>query len=161
MLQKCFIDTVVKTSMVLPRNIISNRDAKFTSKFWEAFCEQVGIKMKMSSAYHPQTDGQTERMNRVIIDMIRHYVDPMHNDWDEHLTAAESAINNAHQQSIGTTPFRLRYGQDLLTPRSPTSLRIPKVENPTALHMTGELQERTQGAHQILTGCITASESIC
>ena len=75
--------------------------------------------------------------------MIRHYVDPMHNDWDEHLTAAEFAINNAHQQSIGTTPFRLTYGQDPLTP---TSLRIPKVENPTALHMIGELQERIQRA---------------
>ncbi len=112
-----FIDTVVKHHG-LPRNIIPDRDAKFTSKFWEAFCEQVGIQMKMSSAYHPQTDGQTERMNRVIIDMIRHYVDPMHNDWDEHLTAAEFAINNAHQQSIGTTPFRLTYGQDPLTPVS-------------------------------------------
>ena len=112
-----FIDTVVKHHG-LPRNIVSDRDAKFTSKFWEAFCEQIGIQMKMSSAYHPQTDGQTERMNRVIIDMIRHYVDPMHNDWDEHFTAAEFAINNAYQKSIGTTPFRLTYGQDPLTPVS-------------------------------------------
>ena len=82
--------------------------------------------MNTSSAYHPQTYGQTERMNRVIIDMIRNYVDPTHNDWDEHLTAAEFAINIAHQQSIETTtPFQLTYGQDLLTP---VSLRSPRLK---------------------------------
>ena len=145
-----FINEVVKHHG-LPREIISYRDAKFTSKFWEAFCEQVGIKLKMSSAYHPQTDGQTERINRVIVDMIRHYIDPTHEDWDEHLAAVEFAINNAYQQSIGTMRFRLAYGQDPLTP---ASLRIPKIENPTALKMTGELQERILRA----TTCLEAAQ---
>ena len=127
-----FLDMVFKHHG-LPRNIVSDRDVKFTSSFWTSFCEQVGIKLKMSSAYHPQTDGQTERMNRVIVDMMRHYINPTHDDWDEHLMAIEFAINNAFQQSIGTTPFRLTYGQNPLTP---VSLRIPKVENPTALKVT-------------------------
>ena len=107
-----FLDMVFKHHG-LPRNIVSDRDVKFTSSFWTSFCEQVGIMLKMSSAYHPQTDGQTERMNRVIVDMMRHYINPTHDDWDEHLTAMEFAINNAFQQSIGTTPFRLTYGQGL------------------------------------------------
>ena len=53
----------------LPRNTVSNRDVKFTSSFWTAFCEQVGIKLKMSSAYHPETDGHSERTNRIIVDI--------------------------------------------------------------------------------------------
>ena len=126
---------------------MSDRDAKFTSSFWTSFCAQVGIQLKMSTAYHPETDGQTERMNRVIVDMMRHYISPTHDDWDEHLTAVEFAINNAYQQSVGSTPFRLTYGQNPLTP---VSLRIPKVENPTALQVTQTLQERLQTAKRCL-----------
>ena len=84
-------------------------------------------------------------MNRVIVDMMRHYISPTQDDWDEHLTAIEFAINNAHQQSIGSTPFRLTYGQNPLTP---VSLKIPKVENPTALQVTETLQERLRKAKQ-------------
>jgi len=65
----------------------------------------------MSTAYHPETDGQTKRINKVIV-MMRHYISPTHDDWDEHLTTIEFAINNAYQQSIGITPpvaFRLTY----------------------------------------------------
>ena len=137
-----FLDMVFKHHG-LPSSIVSDRDVKFTSSFWTSFCQQVGIKLKMSTAYHPETDGQTERMNRVIVDMLRHYISPTHDDWDEHLTAIEFAINNAYQQSIGTTPFRLTYGQNPLTP---VSLRIPKVENPIALRVNETLQERLQKA---------------
>ena len=137
-----FLDLVYKHHG-LPQNIVSDRDVKFTSSFWNSFCEQVGVKLSMSSAYHPETDGQTERMNRVIVDMMRHYISPTHDDWDEHLIAVEFAINNAYQQSIGTTPFRFTYGQNPLTP---VSLRIPKIENPAALHVSQSLQERLQRA---------------
>ena len=62
--------------------------------------------------------------------MLRNYIDPTHDDWDEHLTAAEFDINNAYQESIKTTPFMLNYGQNPLTP---TSLRIPRIQNPKVL----------------------------
>ena len=65
----------------------------------------------MSTAYHPQTDGQTERANRVLEEMLRHYVSPTHTDWDEHLDMAEFAINDAWQESVKETPFMLNYGQ--------------------------------------------------
>ena len=74
-----FLDTVLENHE-LPRSILSDRDVNFTSSFWTAFCEQMGIKLKMSSAYHPETDGQTERTNRIIVDMIRHYIGPMQDD---------------------------------------------------------------------------------
>ncbi len=70
----------------------------------------------MSTSFHPQTDGQTERMNRVLEDMLRHYVNPYQNDWDEYLTVVEFAINNAFQTSIQNTPFFLNYGQHPMTP---------------------------------------------
>jgi len=135
-----FLDMVFKNHG-MPNNIVLDRDVKFTSSFWTAFCQQIGIKLKMSTAYHPETDGQTERMNRVIVDMMRHYISPTHDDWDEHLTAIQFAINNAYQQSIGTTPFRLTYGQN---PLIQVSLKIPKVENPIALRVNETLLDRLQ-----------------
>jgi hypothetical protein len=70
----------------------------------------------MSSSYHPQTDGQTERANRTITDMLRAYVSPHHDDWEQHLTAVEFAYNNSVQASTGYTPFYLMYGQNPETP---------------------------------------------
>eukprot|EP00983_Pelagomonas_calceolata_P021546 674918-Pelagomonas_calceolata.AAC.1 len=76
-----------------PENFVTNRDSRFTSIFWKELQEQCDIKSHMSTAYHPQTDGQTERMNRILKDMLRHYVSPQQDDWDTHLAAAEFAIN--------------------------------------------------------------------
>ena len=101
----------------------------------------------MSTAFHPETDGQTERVNRILIEMLRNYIDPTQDDWDEHLTAAEFAINNAYQESIKTTPFMLNYGQNPLTP---ASLRIPRIQNPEALTLNGTLQERLARAKRFL-----------
>jgi hypothetical protein len=100
----------------LPRNVVSDRDRKFTSKFWQELMARLGTKIHMSTAYHPQSDGQTERMNQVLEDMLRHWVNPALDNWDALLDCAEFAINNAQSQSTGTTPFRLNYGYDPLTP---------------------------------------------
>jgi hypothetical protein len=70
----------------------------------------------MSTSHHPQTDGQTERVNRVLEDMLRHYVKPFHDNWDDCLDAAEFAINKAWHATTNTTPFRLQYGFDPRTP---------------------------------------------
>lgn len=100
----------------LPRQIVSDRDTRFTSKFWRGLMKLFKIKLGMSTSFHPQTDGQTERVNRILEDMLRHYVNPMLDDWDDHLDAVEFAVNNAWQESIRTTPFMLNYGQRPLTP---------------------------------------------
>jgi hypothetical protein len=64
----------------------------------------------MSTAYHPQTDGQTERVNRVLEDMLRMYVAKSQDDWDEKMVCAEFAINNSDHESTGSSPFLLNYG---------------------------------------------------
>ena len=79
----------------LPRDIVSDQDARWKGKFWTELCKLCNIQMKMSTPYHPQTDGQTERANRTLEEMLRHFVNPTRNDWDEHLDAAEFACNAA------------------------------------------------------------------
>ena len=112
-----FLSTVFKLHGA-PQELVSDRDARFTSAFWTEVCQLMQIKRSMSTAYHPQTDGQTERMNRVLEDMLRHYVSPNQTDWDRHLPMVEFAINNAYQESVKSTPFMLNYGQHPHTPAS-------------------------------------------
>ena len=88
-----------------PTSIVSDRDSKFISTFWRHFIEAIGAKLNMSSAYHPQTDGQTERTNRTIEDYLRHYLGPFHTEWEELLPVGEFALNNAKQDSSGVSPF--------------------------------------------------------
>ena len=102
----------------LPRSIISDRDARFTGKFLTTLADRLEFRQRLSTAFHPQTDGQTERMNRVVEDMVRHYVGPYHDDWDTKLGLVEFAINNAWQASIGDTPFHAIYGEHPFTPLS-------------------------------------------
>jgi hypothetical protein len=100
----------------MPVEVITDRGSQFTSGLWKELCKIWEVKQCISTSFHPQTDGQTERMNRIIEDMIRHFVGPQHDDWDRHLDAIEFAINDAWQESIQTTPFMLNYGQH---PRRP------------------------------------------
>jgi transposase InsO family protein len=89
----------------LPKALISDRDPCFTSHFSSALFKRLGTNLKLSTAHHPQTDGQTECANRTIEDMLRAYVAPHHNNWDEVLVAAEFACNNSIQASTGFIPF--------------------------------------------------------
>jgi len=100
----------------VPRVIVSDRDPRFASSFWRELFRLLGTKLKMSSAYHPQTDGQTENTNKTVENMLRAYVNNHLDDWDEHLIHAEIAINNAVQDSTGYSPFYLTYGQHLHFP---------------------------------------------
>jgi hypothetical protein len=107
----------------LPASIISDRDPRFTSSFWSALWSRLGTQLAMSTAYHPQADGQTERANRTIEDMLRAYVSQRQDDWDHHLTAIEIAYNNSKQASTGFSPFYLNSGQHPTLPlNGPTAL---------------------------------------
>ena len=100
----------------LPSDLVSDRDPKFTSEFWKALHKRLGTKLNMSTASHAQTDGQTERANRTLEQMLRAYVSPYHDDWDEHLVSAEFAYNDAVNASTGYTPFYLNSGRHPRTP---------------------------------------------
>jgi hypothetical protein len=95
----------------LPKTIVSDRDVLFTSTFWEHLNTLIGIKLKMSSAYHPQTDGATERANRTITQMLRQCIDPNQKDWVSKLPTIQFAINSARSESTGYAPFFLNNGR--------------------------------------------------
>ena len=102
----------------LPREIVSDRDTLFTSQFWEGLTRSLGTTLARSTAYHPTSDGQAERSNRTLEEMLWHFVSPTQDDWDEHLDAAEFAVNNTWQESVKNTPFMLNSFQHPLTPAS-------------------------------------------
>ena len=116
-LAQLFYDHVIKSHGV-PNTIISDRDARFTSRFWRELWQRLDTKLAMSTSYHPQSDGQTERTNRILEDMLRNYVSYRQNDWDERLTAAEISYNNAVQDSTGFSPYYLNSGMHMKLPLS-------------------------------------------
>ena len=100
----------------LPREVISDRGPQFTGHFWRQLCSRFSVRPALSTAFHPQTDGQTERMNRVIEDTLRHFVGPRQDAWDDLLPYVEFAMNNSKSISTGHTPFFLNYGKHPVTP---------------------------------------------
>jgi len=132
----------------MPRKIISDRDTRFMSAFWQEVCRLLSIQQGLSTAYHPQTDGQTERTNRILEVMLRHYANPTLDDWDEHLDAVEFAVNNAWQEFIRTTPFFLNYG---LRPHTPAKVELPS-KVPAAANFCQEWQLTVSEALQFLGG---------
>ncbi|CAI7792914.1 unnamed protein product, partial [Closterium sp. NIES-53] len=103
----------------IPSVLISDRDSRFVGRFWQALFNRMGTKIRLSTAYHPQSDGQTERMNRTLEDGLRACVNARQNDWDTHLPEIEFSYNNTVNLATGQTPFYLATGQN---PRTPTSL---------------------------------------
>ncbi|GJP85289.1 hypothetical protein CLOP_g15402 [Closterium sp. NIES-67] len=111
----------------IPTTLISDRDPKFTSKFWKELMSLLGTKLAMSSAYHPQTDGQTERLNQIVEQLLRTACKDEISKWDLHLLVLEFAYNNATHAATGQTPFFLCYGRHPLTPQQPN---IPATVQP-------------------------------
>lgn len=102
----------------LPAVIVSDRDAKFTSKFWKSLFERFATKLAMASAYPPQTDEQSARMVRTLKDMLRSAIDHRQTDWTHHLAALEFAYNKMVHPSTQLTPFELDLGYHTKTPYS-------------------------------------------
>ncbi|KAF1323098.1 Pol protein, partial [Globisporangium splendens] len=114
---KVFVDVVFRLHG-LPVEIVSDRDTRFTSKFWRALLGLLDTKLSMSTAAHPETDGQTERVNRVLEDVLRSYATPF-KEWSDYLPLAEFALNNSTHVSTGHSPFYVNYG---IHPRVPASI---------------------------------------
>jgi hypothetical protein len=144
----------------LPSQIVSDRDPRFTSKFWRALMERLGVSQAMSSAFHPETDGNTERVNRVLEDMLRHYVDPTQANWDSLLPLVEFAINDSVHESVGSTPFVLNYGK---RPQLPADLVLRGEESPgTASKSTNDTADNlTERIHSVVSDakkCLVAAQ---
>jgi transposase InsO family protein len=89
----------------VPFSITSDRGKLFVSEIWKEICDMLDIKLALSTAYHPETDGQTERVNQILEQYLQCYVAYLQDDWSELLPLAEFAYNNTPQDSIGMTPF--------------------------------------------------------
>ncbi|KAL0537247.1 hypothetical protein IC582_026222 [Cucumis melo] len=100
----------------VPVSIVSDRDARFTSKFWKGLQTAMGTRLDFSTAFHPQTDGQTERLNHVLEDMLRACALEFPGIWDSHLHLMEFAYNNSYQATIGMAPFEALYGKCCRSP---------------------------------------------
>ncbi|KAH7621122.1 putative Transposon Tf2-6 polyprotein [Nannochloris sp. 'desiccata'] len=101
-----------------PASIVSDRDSKFISSFWQSLWSSVGTRLKMSTSYHPQTDGQTERVNRVLEEMLRSFCVLEPETWVNFLPQARFAYNTAVTNSTKMSPFEVVHGH---SPRLPTS----------------------------------------
>jgi transposase InsO family protein len=100
----------------VPKKIVSNRGTQFTLKFWERLHETMDTQLRFSSAYHPQTDGQTERVNHILEDMLRACALQYGRSWDKSQPYAEFSYNNSYQESIKVAPFEMLYGRKCRTP---------------------------------------------
>jgi IS30 family transposase len=105
---KIYLDCIVCLHGV-PKTIISDHGTQLVAHFWEQLQESLGTKLIRCSAYHPQTDSQTERVNQVLEDMLRGCVIHYDKNWDKCL--AEFSYNNSYQASLKMAPFEALYGQ--------------------------------------------------
>jgi len=140
---RLFISAVVRHHGV-PASIVSDRDPKFVSRFWQAFWAGMGCTLPMSTAYHPQTDGRSERDQRTMEQWLRAFCLDHPEDWDLLIPLAELALNSVKQASTGHSPYYLLYGREpahsvdrALQAAAPTAL----ADNPAAAALHAQIQQ--------------------
>jgi len=124
---KIYRDEIWKLHGV-PRTILSNRGPQFTLKFIEEFTKVLGTKTKLSTAYHPQIDGQTERINQEIGTFLQHYMNYQQDDWADWLATAEFSYNDKKHAATGKTLFELNFGRHPWKGDLMVQTGIPQVE---------------------------------
>jgi transposase InsO family protein len=117
----------------VPKKIVSDRGSQFTSKFWEKLHESMDTRLNFSSTYHPQTDGQTERTNQILEDMLRACALKYGMSWDKSLPYAKFSYNNSYQVSIKMASFEVLYGQQCRTPLFLSQTRESQIFGPEVL----------------------------
>jgi RNase H-like domain found in reverse transcriptase/Reverse transcriptase (RNA-dependent DNA polymerase)/Integrase zinc binding domain/Chromo (CHRromatin Organisation MOdifier) domain len=135
---------VVISQHGLPEEIISDRDKLFTSKFWKSLMAQLGTNHKLSTAFHPQTDGQTERLNQTLEQYLRSYVNQQQDNWVQLLPMAQLAYNGAKSEPTGVSPFFANFGYE------PQAYRQPRKDAQLAEQAIVTV-DKLQGLHQELS----------
>ncbi|CAN0841373.1 Transposon Ty3-G Gag-Pol polyprotein [Linum grandiflorum] len=114
-LARLYVEHIVRLHGV-PLSIVSDRDPSFTSHFWQSLHQTLGTKLNFSTAYHPQTDGQTERTILTLEEVLRTGVNEFERPWTRLLPLVEFAYNNSYHNSLGTAPYEALYGRKCRTP---------------------------------------------
>ncbi|KAI3786474.1 hypothetical protein L1987_40179 [Smallanthus sonchifolius] len=148
-LSKIYINEIVARHGV-PLSIISDRDSRFTSRFWKSLQKSLGTRVDLSTAYHPQTDGQSERTIQTLEDMLRACVIDFGGSWDNHLTLIEFSYNNSYHTSIQCAPFEALYGRKCRTPVCWTEIGDNQITGPELIQETSDkvfqIQDRLKAA---------------
>ena len=122
----------------VPVTIVSDRDSRFTAEFWRSLQAALGTSLNLSSAFHPYTDGQTERVNQVMEDMLRACVIDFESSWEIHLPLIEFTYNNSYHTSIGMAPFEALYGRPCQSPLYWAEVKDKKLLGPEMIRETSE-----------------------
>ncbi|GKD43515.1 putative reverse transcriptase domain-containing protein [Tanacetum coccineum] len=134
----------------IPVSIISDRDSHFTSRVWQSLHKALGTQLNLSTAYHPQTDGQSERTIQTLEDMLRACVIDFGNGWDRHLPLVEFSYNNSYHTSIKAAPFEALYGRKCRSPVCWAEVGEAQLTGPEIIHETTEkifkIRDRMQAA---------------
>ena len=141
----------------VPNNIVSSKDLRFTSCFWQSLQAALGTKLRMSSAYHPQTDGQFERTIQSLEDLLRACVLDHMGSWSEMLPLVEFMYNNSYHSNIGMTPYEALYGRQCRMPLCWNQDDESLVLDPEFLQHTSEkvkvIQERMKATQSRQKSC--------
>ncbi|GJU52294.1 putative reverse transcriptase domain-containing protein [Tanacetum coccineum] len=136
-LARLYLNEIVARHGV-PISIISDRDSHFTSRFWQSMQEVLGTRLDMSTAYHPQTDGQSERTIQTSEDMLRARVLDFRGSWDVHLLLVEFSYNNSYPSSVRCAPFEGLYGRKCRSPIMWAEVGEGQLIGPELVHVTTE-----------------------
>lgn len=148
-LGKMYIREIVRLHGV-PVTIVSDRDSKFHSQFWKGMQAALGTRVNLSTSFHPETDGQSERTIRILEDMLRACILDFKGSWEDHLALVEFAYNNSYQSSIGMAPFEALYGRPCRSPVCWTEVGDALILGPDLVRETTEkvavIQQRLKTA---------------
>nr|GEW75537.1 putative reverse transcriptase domain, ribonuclease H-like domain, aspartic peptidase domain protein [Tanacetum cinerariifolium] len=136
-LARIYINEIIARHGV-PVSIISDRDGRFTSHLWQALQKALGTKLNMSTTYHPETDGQSERTIQTLEDMLRACVMDFDGSWDTHLPLVEFSYNNSYYKSIKCAPFEALYGRKCRSPVIWTEIEESQLIEPEIVQETTE-----------------------
>ncbi|GJW53222.1 putative reverse transcriptase domain-containing protein [Tanacetum coccineum] len=149
-LARMYLKEVV-TRLEIPISIICDHDPRFASNFWRSLQKALGTNMDMSTAYHPQTDGQSERTIQTLEDMLRACVIDFGNGWVRHLPLVEFSYNNSYHASIKAAPFEALYGQTCRLPICWAEVGQVQLTSTEMVQTTSEkviqIKQRIQATH--------------
>ena len=134
---RLYIQEIVQLHGV-PISIVSDRDPRFPTHFWKSFQKAMGIQLTMSTAFHPQTDGQSERTIQGLEDMLRACVLDHKGSWEEHLPIVEFAYNNSYQVSIQMAPYEALDGRPCRSPLCWIEVGESSITGPDLIRDTSE-----------------------
>ena len=142
-LAELYVKEIVRLHGV-PQSIVSDQDSRFTSKFWKSLQRALGTGLKFSTAFHPQTNGQSERTIQILEDMLRACAIDFQGSWDKYLPLAEFSYNNSYQSTIGMAPYEALYGRKCRSPLHWYDVGESKYLGPELVSQATEAIEKIQ-----------------